>query len=383
MDYTNSDSLFTISGTWVFNESLSAVPDYTLYKVNFTTNGMSVVGIYYYADGGRWDYIYKFDDWGNLDVTALVYGTDGWRDQSYRTVDFGTTPQTVDEEFYEWFTANAVKQMKIREIIGNTTATPNPRPDWNQTDTTKADYILNKPEVLTEDEIIQIIRAYEANPYKLSGTWMFNANISEIPSTEYVNFISNGNKFYEMFLYDGILMYRDEGNDEYPTYAYYKDKWPNEAFWKITFIGVQSVSEEFYNWFTANATSTTTDETGLENYVTKSEFNDYVKTALTTNAIELTAEEKAAVRNWIGAAATLGSFTFLDCEETPHEVTFELGMTWIDFIMSGHHRGDVFDLDGEDVVDYNGHRIATYDYQYMTEMELLVNHETYYCEEIL
>lgn len=35
--------------------------------------------------------------------------------------------------------------MEIREIIGNTTATPNPRPDWNQTDETKADYIKNKP----------------------------------------------------------------------------------------------------------------------------------------------------------------------------------------------------------------------------------------------
>ena len=34
----------------------------------------------------------------------------------------------------------------MREIIGNTTATPNPRPDWNQKDETKADYIKNKPD---------------------------------------------------------------------------------------------------------------------------------------------------------------------------------------------------------------------------------------------
>ena len=33
----------------------------------------------------------------------------------------------------------------MHEIIGNTTATPNPRPDWNQVDETKADYIKNKP----------------------------------------------------------------------------------------------------------------------------------------------------------------------------------------------------------------------------------------------
>ena len=35
----------------------------------------------------------------------------------------------------------------MAKIIGNTTATPNPRPDWAQTDETKADYIKNKPDI--------------------------------------------------------------------------------------------------------------------------------------------------------------------------------------------------------------------------------------------
>ena len=49
-------------------------------------------------------------------------------------------------------TATEVVEMgEIREIIGNTTSTPNPRPDWDQTDPTKADYIKNKPAALTED----------------------------------------------------------------------------------------------------------------------------------------------------------------------------------------------------------------------------------------
>lgn len=43
------------------------------------------------------------------------------------------------------------------KIIGNTTATPNPRPDWLQTDETKADYIKNKPAVLTEDQVKELI----------------------------------------------------------------------------------------------------------------------------------------------------------------------------------------------------------------------------------
>ncbi len=46
------------------------------------------------------------------------------------------------------------------KIIGNTTATPNPRPDWNQTDEAKADFIKNKPDILTEDDVRTIVAEY-------------------------------------------------------------------------------------------------------------------------------------------------------------------------------------------------------------------------------
>ena len=45
----------------------------------------------------------------------------------------------------------------MAKIIGNTAATPNPRSDWAQTDATKADYIKNKPKILTEDEMSNLI----------------------------------------------------------------------------------------------------------------------------------------------------------------------------------------------------------------------------------
>lgn len=43
----------------------------------------------------------------------------------------------------------------MSKIIGNTTATPNPRPDWAQTDETKADYIKNKPKDLVHETSIK------------------------------------------------------------------------------------------------------------------------------------------------------------------------------------------------------------------------------------
>lgn len=44
-----------------------------------------------------------------------------------------------------------------KKIIGNTTTTPMATPDWNQTDETKADYIKNKPTILTEDDVVNLI----------------------------------------------------------------------------------------------------------------------------------------------------------------------------------------------------------------------------------
>ena len=50
----------------------------------------------------------------------------------------------------------------MAKITGNTTATPNPRPDWNQTDETKADYIKNKPTVITEDEVVSLVENHSS-----------------------------------------------------------------------------------------------------------------------------------------------------------------------------------------------------------------------------
>lgn len=56
------------------------------------------------------------------------------------------------------------------KVIGNTTATPNPRPDWLQMDETKADFIKNKPVILTEEQIRAIIREMIAEANTPSDT---------------------------------------------------------------------------------------------------------------------------------------------------------------------------------------------------------------------
>lgn len=43
-------------------------------------------------------------------------------------------------------------------IIGSTTATPNYNPNWTQDDETKADYIKNKPIILSEEDVLELIK---------------------------------------------------------------------------------------------------------------------------------------------------------------------------------------------------------------------------------
>jgi hypothetical protein len=52
-------------------------------------------------------------------------------------------------------------------IIGNTTATPNPQADWNQTDDKKADYIKNKPTLGDLAALSQVDKDYLTDDIKL------------------------------------------------------------------------------------------------------------------------------------------------------------------------------------------------------------------------
>ena len=106
----------TLSGTWKFNENQSLSNQVSIIQtINFTSNGE------------KFEYIsrsYTVFTSGNTILTndQLTYGPeDGsmsigawqpntWTDEAYRTVDFGTEPQEVSEDFYTWFIANAVKQ---------------------------------------------------------------------------------------------------------------------------------------------------------------------------------------------------------------------------------------------------------------------------------
>ena len=74
----------------------------------------------------------------------------------------------------------------MREIIGNTTATPNPPSDWKQTDVTKADFIKNKPNLgaLAEKDIVEkndLAADIKASLNKISDSLPADTTLADLP----------------------------------------------------------------------------------------------------------------------------------------------------------------------------------------------------------
>ena len=194
---------YKLSGIWVF-DSLSDTPSDIHLNINFNSNGQSFTSAEFDTSGAEWVYYGDVKVWG---------GSTGWTDQAYRTITFDGT-QTVSEEFYEWFTANAVKQEQT---------------------------------------------------YQLSGQWEFNTNLSydnEISAE--INFTSNDMECSKIIIMNtGYLLWVKQEDDMYMQVWSEKNSW-DLSFSRIIDFGSipQTVSKEFYEWFTANANPSVSDLTG-------------------------------------------------------------------------------------------------------------------------
>lgn len=97
------ETTYKLSGTWKFNELIGVVGDEVDEIVSFTSRGKTCIGMFsepvrcfnYVTDGGDYNLVYE----------------NGWDNEAYRTITFDGE-QTVSQEFYEWFTANA-KQVPV------------------------------------------------------------------------------------------------------------------------------------------------------------------------------------------------------------------------------------------------------------------------------
>lgn len=107
----NLAAVRTVSGVWVFNDSLSfydenntAYYSEEVQSVNFTSGSAEYSSMTVRLSDSGVTWIIKYDE-------SFVYNQfENFYDSTHATIDFGTTPQAVTEAFYKWITVNAVKQ---------------------------------------------------------------------------------------------------------------------------------------------------------------------------------------------------------------------------------------------------------------------------------
>ena len=112
----------TVSGVWVWNESIDfssliiGINGWQTIPVNFTSNGEEYTSIVVRQYNRKSQRDMEYDS-----ITVYPYQSNAFTDENYRTVDFGSEPQTIiSDRFYNFFIANAVQQ----------TAPSVPTPDW-------------------------------------------------------------------------------------------------------------------------------------------------------------------------------------------------------------------------------------------------------------
>lgn len=109
----------TVKGIFVLNDFLQ-LPPFDTYYVNFKSSDKSYT--YFSIIFNSRTLYYKNQDGGTY---TYSFGSDTWTNNVYKTIDFGTTPQEVSDDFYTWLTANATQQGGEEETTGRVTITHN------------------------------------------------------------------------------------------------------------------------------------------------------------------------------------------------------------------------------------------------------------------
>lgn len=106
----------TLKGKWLFNETLTFGNPYMHITIDFTFGDIVGYGIivrtdnivqfeYYKSNGGNACYSY--------------YQNGSWYNDNSRKINFGEVEQSVSDDFYNWFTANATQVIEKEPITIN------------------------------------------------------------------------------------------------------------------------------------------------------------------------------------------------------------------------------------------------------------------------
>ena len=137
----------------------------------------------------------------------------------------------------------------MSKIIGSITTTPMAIPDWNQDNPNKADYIKNKPEIISEERVEEYVNEKIKDADNSKQAIKFENGLS-LESREDGIYLVKEEDEYEVLLYsDGYIFATDAKfaeNAENADYAYYADADTEGRTLKGT-ITIDSGDEEIAN----------------------------------------------------------------------------------------------------------------------------------------
>lgn len=103
----------TVSGVWKWNDTLSQLNGITQ-SVNFHSNNVAYTEIEY-STGLTGPFNMHYD-------STTVYDANIWTNEAYKTIDFGSSPQEVSQNFYDFLTANATYQSTVKTVSSDNLA---------------------------------------------------------------------------------------------------------------------------------------------------------------------------------------------------------------------------------------------------------------------
>lgn len=176
-----------LSGVWQFDDDLTGEAGTIEQSIKFERPGGEVFSsiIFYMDENG--------DD-ASLSIYNSTYDNNetvfdkGWIDQSYRIIDFGTEPQEVSQEFYDWFVANAEKLSTFETRVEGSGGSGKAGTYYYVPGMTWEEFVLSDNEILncqnftvTEDAVFMWIdgsyelQLYGSNEIDAESGYMANA----------------------------------------------------------------------------------------------------------------------------------------------------------------------------------------------------------------
>ena len=288
----------TTGETWVLNETLD-MNGLGKTTIAFTSNNENFVALVYSMStmGPQTLWYYTND---TEYIVACEYGT--WQNQAYRTLTFATAPSG---DLLTWLQANGVKQSSKLSVDLTTLS------GWsNLSSGSHTIKLVAKGSGYRDSEKsegVSVTKAAETVTLE-AGAYIFNGTLTLTSIDQSIEFTSNSQSFTRILRqYDNrptpnvnqMLYYKSDNTYEL-SYGLVSDTvadWTDTAYQTITLSTDQQVSQEFYNWFTANANKVYTLEAGTYKWKDSPSFPDdtlwgYTQTlSFTTNNVQCTSIE--------------------------------------------------------------------------------------------